>query len=249
MNLIIYTLGSVGIVSLISLIGIFGCLYHTKKIRKILLYLVSFAAGALLGDVFIYILPEITKVSGFSIRVSLFVLGGIAFSFIIEKIIHWRHCHFPDEKGHVHSFAWMNIIGDGIHNFIDGILIASSYMVSVNVGITTSLAVITHEIPQEIADFGVLIHGGFSKIRALVLNFLTALTAFAGAFLTLLIGSAFENITLFLLPFTAGTFIYIAGADLIPELHKEVKIEKSIVQLLAFIAGIVFMLIMLAIEF
>jgi zinc and cadmium transporter len=241
---IVYTLASVGIVSLISLIGVFGCLYHEKTVRKTLIYLVSFAAGALLGDVFIHLLPEITGKVGFTLNISVYIMTGIVFSFIIEKVIHWRHCHFPDEKGHVHAFAWMNVIGDGIHNLIDGVLIAASYLVSIPTGIATTWAVIFHEIPQEIADFGVMIHGGFSKTKAILINFSTALTAILGAGITLYLGAFVQNIEVFLIPFTAGTFIYIAGADLIPELHKEVKIEKSLMQLGAFILGIAFMVLL-----
>jgi zinc and cadmium transporter len=247
-SVILYTLGSVFVVSLISLIGVFGCLYHEKSIRKVLLYLVSFAAGALLGDVFLHLLPEIVNEVGFTVEISLYIMAGIVFSFIIEKFIHWRHCHFPDEKGHVHAFAWMNIFGDAVHNFIDGILIAASYFVSIPVGIATTAAVICHEIPQEIADFGVLIHGGFSKTKALLVNFGSALTAILGALLALFLHARMENASLFLIPFTAGTFIYIASADLIPELHKEVKVERSIMQLGAFILGIVFMVVLLRLE-
>jgi zinc and cadmium transporter len=247
-SVVAYALGSVFLVSLISLIGVFGCLYHEKSIRKILLYLVSFAAGALLGDVFIHLLPGMVETVGFTLQISLYIMGGIVFSFIVEKFIHWRHCHFPDEKGHVHTFAWMTIFGDAVHNFIDGILITAAYFVSIPVGIATTTAVIFHEIPQEIADFGVLIHGGFSKTEAILINFATALTAILGAFLTLVLYTTMENASAFLIPFTAGTFIYIASADLIPELHKEVKIERSVMQLGAFILGIGFMVVLLRLE-
>ena len=135
----------------------------------------------------------------------------------------------------------MNLFGDGIHNLIDGLIIGASYLVSIPVGITTTLAVILHEIPQEIGDFGVLLHGGFSKKKALLLNFATALTAVLGAILALVIGSHSVHLTTFLIPFAAGSFLYIAAADLIPELHKETNTKKSFLQLIMLILGIAVM--------
>ena len=154
----------------------------------------------------------------------------------------------PTTEDHPHPLALMNIVGDATHNFIDGLIIAGSYLVSIPVGIATTLAVIFHEIPQEIGDFGVLLHGGFSKQKALMFNFLSALTAILGAVVALLISSFVENITIFLAPFAAGIFIYIAGTDLIPELHKEVEVKKSFIQLLWFVLGIGVMLALLLLE-
>ena len=154
--------------------------------------------------------------------------------------------HYHD--GHVHSFAVMNLIGDAVHNFIDGLIIVAGYLVSIPVGIATSLAVIFHEIPQEIGDFGVLIHGGYSKGKALFFNFIVSLTAVLGAIIALIMNNYFENITMFLLPFAAGGFIYIAGADLIPELHREVKIKKSLLQLVSIVLGIAVMYSLLFLE-
>lgn len=247
-NVWIYSLVSVLIVSLISFVGILTLSINTKKLRKILLYLVSFSAGALFGDAFIHLLPKIIEEVGFGLNISIYVLFGIAFSFIIEKFIHWRHCHIPHSEEHIHPFAMMNLFGDGVHNFIDGLIIGASYLVSIPVGIATTLAVILHELPQEIGDFGVLLHGGFSRAKALLFNFVTALTAVFGAVISLFISSYVENITTFLIPFAAGTFIYIAGSDLIPELHKEVKVKKSIFQFIAIVLGVLVMLLMLQLE-
>ena len=234
--------------SLISFVGLLTLSIKAERLKKILLYLVSFSAGALFGDAFIHLLPEIVEESGFSLSISLYLMLGIGISFIIEKFIQWRHCHLPNTKGHVHPFAMMNLFGDGVHNFIDGLIIGASYLVSVPVGIATTLAVIFHELPQEIGDFGVLLHGGFSKAKALFFNFVTALTAVFGAVISLLISSYVENITIFLVPFAAGTFIYIAGSDLIPELHKEVKVEKSFLQLIAIVLGVLVMLSLLLLD-
>ena len=245
----LYSLISVFVVSLISLIGVLTLSINVKKLRKFLIYMVSFSAGALLGDAFIHLLPEAVEEFGFGLNTSFYVLAGILVFFVSEKIVKWRHCHMHYHDDHVHSFAVMNLIGDGFHNFIDGLIIAASYLVNIPVGIASTLAVAFHEIPQEIGDFGVLLHGGYSKKKALFFNFLTALTAVLGAITALLIGNYFENITLFLIPFAAGGFVYIAGADLIPELHREVKVRKSFLQLLSILLGIFVMYSLLFLGF
>lgn len=247
-NVWIYSLASVLIVSLISFVGLLTLTIKADKLKKILLYMVSFSAGALFGDAFIHLLPEAVEEIGFGLNISIYVLLGIGFFFIIEKFIHWRHCHIPSSEEHVHPFAMMNLFGDGVHNFIDGLIIAASYLVSIPVGIATTLAVILHEIPSEIGDFGVLLHGGFSKGKALFYNFVTALAAVLGAIVSLSISSYVENITVFLIPFAAGGFIYIAGSDLIPELHKEVKVKKSLLQFIAIVLGVSVMLLLLLLE-
>ncbi|PIN81252.1 ZIP family metal transporter [Candidatus Woesearchaeota archaeon CG10_big_fil_rev_8_21_14_0_10_30_7] len=243
-----YSLVSVILVSFVSFAGIFLFAINLKKLEKLLIYLVSFSVGALLGDAFIHLLPEIIEEAGFGLDISLYLLFGLLFSFIIEKFIRWRHCHVPTSKHHPHPFAIMNLVGDGVHNFIDGIIISVSYLVSIPVGISTTLAVIFHEIPQEIGDFGVLIHGGFSKTKALFFNFLTAATAILGGVVGLIASVYVEHITYFLIPFAAGNFIYIAGSDLIPELHKKEGVKESLLQLLAVILGIGVMMLLLLLE-
>jgi zinc and cadmium transporter len=148
----------------------------------------------------------------------------------------------------VHAFAYTNLIGDALHNFLDGVIIAGSYLVSVPVGMATTLAVMLHEIPQEIGDFSVLIHGGFTRQKALWLNFLTALSAVVGAALTLVLAERIEGLVSWLLPLAAGGFIYIASADLIPELHKDATTKRSLGQILAFIIGIGVMASLLLLE-
>jgi zinc and cadmium transporter len=142
----------------------------------------------------------------------------------------------------------MNLIGDAVHNFIDGLIIGASYLTSLQIGITTTLAVMLHEIPQEIGDFSVLMYGGFKRSKALLLNFVTALTAIAGTIISLIIGSYFNSLTNFLLPFAIGNFIYIALSDLIPELHKETDPAKSVMQLAMLIFGIGIMYLLLFLE-
>jgi len=237
----IYSLVSVFAVSLISLIGVFVLKLKIEKLRKILLLLVSFSAGALLGDAFIHLLPEAVEENGFTLNLSFYILIGFLLFFVIEKFIHWHHCHLEPEHCHPHTFAYMNLFGDSVHNFIDGLIIGASYLVSIPVGIATTLAVIFHEIPQEIGDFGVMVHGGFSTKKALFMNFLTALTAIIGVVIAIVLSSHLENISGFLIPFAAGGFLYIAASDLIPELKKETKISKSILQFITFILGILVM--------
>ena len=232
---------AVFIVSLISLIGVFTIYLQPPKLNKLLLPLVSFAAGALLGGVFIHLLPEIAEKQGFNLTVSLLILLGILLFFVLEKIVCWRHCHIPTSPKHPHSLGIMNLIGDSLHNFTDGVVIAAAFMVSSSLGIATTLAVAFHEIPQELGDFSVLIYAGFSKTKALLFNFLSALTAVLGAVLTLVIGSQIHHLVGFLLAITAGGFLYIASADLIPELKKEQGIKKSFFQLISLLAGILIM--------
>lgn len=246
LNAFTYGFLSVLVVSLISLVGIATLSLKLDRLRKLLLFMVSFAAGALLGDVFLHLLPELAE-EGFSTSLSFMILGGIGFSFVIEKFIHWRHCHIPASHEHTHPVAIMNLIGDGVHNFIDGLVIGASYLVSVPAGMATTLAVLLHEIPQEIGDFGVLVHAGFSRTRALFMNFLLALTSVLGVVVVFFISSV-EGILPFLIAFAAGNFIYIAGSDLIPELQKETALKSSFYQLVALALGVAAMACLLLLE-
>lgn len=238
LNLWFYSLLSVFLVSAVSLIGAAAIFLPRKFPQNSLIFLVSFSAGALLGDVFIHLLPEVAAESGFSLNISLFILAGILLGFITEKLICWRHCHLPITKNHIHNFAFMNLIGDFLHNMIDGIIIGVSYLSSVSLGLATTVAVIFHEIPQEIGDFGVLVHGGYSRRKALFLNFLTACSAFFGVMVALLIGSAIDKSLNIFLALAAGNFIYIASADLIPELHKETDFKNAVWQFVFLCFGI-----------
>jgi len=239
-TVITYAFFSVGLVSVVSLITVFAFSLRMEILKKILIYMVSFSAGALLGGAFIHLIPEAVHEGSFTVKISLFILSGILFSLLLEKLIHWRHCHNPshiDEK--VHTFAYMNLFGDGVHNFIDGMIIGATYLVSIPAGLAATIAIILHEIPQEVGDFGVLLHGGLKRGKAIMFNFLTALTAILGTALTLVIGTYSDNLTYFLVPFAAGSFIYIACSDLIPELNKEISVKKNIVQFSFLILGII----------
>ncbi len=245
----LFALISVIIVSSISLVGVLTLWVNIKKLEKILLYLVSFSAGSLLGDAFIHLVPQAIAEGGFGASVSIVIIFGILVSFSVERFLQWRHCHIPTSSEHVHSFAYMNLFGDAIHNLIDGLIIGGSYLVSIPIGIATTLAVIFHEIPQELGDFGVLIYGGFSKRKALKYNFLTALTAVAGVLVAIVLGSILEGVIPWMIPFAAGNFIYIAGSDLIPEIQKdEPAPKKSALQIVCIILGVATMLALILLE-
>lgn len=243
----LYWILSVLIVSSISLVGIIALAIKTETLKKVLIYMVSFSAGALFGDAFLHLLPESIE-AGFTTATALRILGWVVFGLITEKIIHRNHCHMPITENHVHHFAIMNLVGDFVHNLIDWLIIWASYLVNIPLGIATTLAVVLHEIPQEIGDFGVLIHGGFSKKKAILMNFLTALSAMVWLVIAFVLAGSIENLQGIILPFAMGWFIYIAGSDLIPELHKENKTWQALLQILAFIAGIGVMALLLLME-
>lgn len=242
----LYAITSVIIVSLISFVGVFLLSVKEDKLRRSLFILVSLAAGAMFGDAFIHLLPE-SYTSVEPLKVSLLILAGIFGFFTLEKFLHWHHEH-TTAKEHYHPVGYINLIADGIHNFVDGLLIGASYLVSVPVGIATTLAVILHEIPQEIGDFGILLHAGFERRKALLLNFISATFSILGAIIALLVAERSQDFASAMLPLTAGGFIYIAGSDLLPELNKEHNQTKSMLQLIAMLSGVAIMLLLFLFE-
>ena len=242
MGVILYTILSVIIVSLISLLGILFFLLKRSTLDKTLLFLVSLSAGSLFGGALLHLLPEAIESTGFTLTVSLSVLTGIVSFFLIEKYVHWHHCHDAQCQGHKHHLVVMNLVGDGVHNFIDGLIIAVSYIASVPLGIATTIAVILHEVPQEIGDFGVLLYSGLKKSKALFYNLLSALVAIIGAVIGLVFAT--ETFINFIIPFAAGGLIYIAGSDLIPELHKECGAKDSFWHIFALLLGIGLMVLL-----
>lgn len=253
-SVILYTILSVIIVSLVSLVGVFSLFLKKVNQKAFLLILVGLSAGTLFGDAVLHLLPKAVEERGFTPAVSLFVLLGVIVFFILEKFIHWNHCHAlpaaEQHKGHNHPkhIGTLNLIGDALHNALDGIIIAGSYFISVPLGIATTLAVILHEVPQEIADFGILLYSGLTKKKALWYNFLSATTAILGSLIGLFLGNRSESFALFILPFSAGAFLYIAGSNLIPELQKEISVRESIWQFLALLAGVLLMVGLLFLE-
>jgi zinc and cadmium transporter len=236
----IWALGASIVVSLISLIGIFTLLLKKGWLEKLLFVFIGFSAGGLIGGAFLHLIPEAMEGSS-PTRVFLYVILGFIIFFVLERYLHWRHCH--QENCRIHAFTYLNLIGDGIHNFADGLVIGASFMVSINFGMITTLVIIFHEIPQEIGDFGVLVYGGMKKAKALFYNFISALTCVIGSAVGFYLSGKIENLSVMLLPLIAGGFIYIGACDLVPELHKEPSLKKSAVAMLAFICGILFILL------
>lgn len=238
---LLYSIIATLIISLLSLAGIVTLILKKEILNKITLLLVAFSAGSLLGGAFFHLLPESLEISE-GLNPFIYLVSGIILFFILERFLKWHHCH-EDGECKVHTFTYMSLFGDGVHNFIDGLVIASAFVISKDLGIITTVAVAAHELPQEFGDFGVLVHGGFSRTKALVWNFISSITAVFGAVTGYLLVGVFDNIASFLLPFAAGGFVYIAMSDLVPELHKELKLSKSLLSFMFFVLGVSFMLI------
>ena len=238
MPVLSYILISCFLISSGALIGIFSLAANKEKLKKALLLLVGLSAGTLMGGAFLHLIPEAGENLSDTLLFPL-ILASFVLFYLIEKIFHWRHCH--QDHCDVHTFGYVNLIGDSIHNFIDGLIIAATFLVDVRLGITTSLAIALHEIPQEIGDFGVLLYAGFERMKALVLNFLVALTVVAGGIVGYFLSFRLEGLLVYLLPLAAGGFLYISTSDLIPEIRKETNLKKSLLSFTFFIIGILIM--------
>jgi zinc and cadmium transporter len=246
------SLGSVGVVSLVSLVGLVTLSLNEARTRRLATLLVSFAVGALLGDAFIHLIPEAFKQDGVMPWPSLLILAGMVLFFVVEKLLRHEHgllhrYHHPGAPGSP-ELAVVNILGDVIHNFIDGVLIAASYLVSPALGVATTLAVLLHEIPQELGDFGILIHSGLTVRQAVMLNLASASVAILGAIAALAWGVVSgAAVTKVLIPVTAGGFVYIAAADLMPELQHDrsgrgLLLQVSLISLGMGVMGILVLL-------
>lgn len=236
---LIYILASTIIVSLISFAGILSISLRQELLKKFIWVLVALSSGAMLGAAFFNLIPEAVASSEDAF---IYILGGILLFYIIETLLHWHHCHTDDctteTTLHTKPYAYMNLLGDGLHNFTDGIIIAAAYVTDINLGIAATVAIILHEIPQEISDFGVLISAGFSRKKALLANFITALTAIIGATLTFFLASVIEVVPI-LIAMGGGGFLYISLSDLIPELHRERNPKKLLLQIAVLLIGLV----------
>lgn len=233
-------LGGTFAVSLVSIVGLFTLFLKDKILEKVLFLLVGLSAGAMMGGALLHLLPEGVEKFGENAGGApyLLVLAGFVLFFLVEKFLHWRHCH----KGRcdVHSFGHMNILGDGVHNFIDGLILAGTFMADAKLGAVALFAIILHEAPQEMSDFGVLLYAGFKKTKALLFNYISATMVIAGGVAGYFFGAT-EDFVKYLLPAAAGGFIYIASADLLPEIKKETKIKKFFPSLVTFLLGIALM--------
>jgi zinc and cadmium transporter len=226
------------LITLCVWIAVFFIFFEKQFLDKIVIFLVSLSAGSLMGGAFLHLLPEASEMLSINSLYGTFLISFVAF-FLIEKIFHWRHCHKDDCP--VHTFGYMNLFGDSVHNFIDGLVIASTFIVDYKLGIATTLAVAIHEIPQEIGDYGVLIYAGFKSKTALFLNYAVALTVVLGGVVGYFFLSHIEGVLPYLLPIAAGGFVYIAASDLMPEIRKETNIKKSVTAFAIFVLGILLM--------
>ncbi len=235
MNALIWIIISTFAMSLIAWAGLITLILKEKILKKLLLPLVAFSAGSLIGGAFLHLIPEaLDKHKSYS-STFLWLLVGFSVFFLMEQFLHWHHCHrVPSE--HKEPVTYLILLSDGIHNFIDGLIIAGSFLVDIKVGIVTWLVCLAHEIPQEIGEFGILLHGGWGKYRALLANFISALTIIPGGLLIYFISREFD--TTFLLSFAAGNFIYVAASDLIPEIKIGHSLKKNLVHFFSFITGI-----------
>lgn len=242
---------AVGAVSLLSLIGLVTISLNEKLLKRVLFLLISLAAGALLGDAFVHLLPEAFSEAN-ALAVSLVVISGILSFFLLEKLLHWHHSHgeeeFSPDHAKIHPVGNLVLVSDGLHNLVDGLIIGAAFMVSTEIGIATTIAIALHEIPQEIGDFGLLLHAGFSRAKALLYNLFSALVAFLGLALAFTLGEMYAFITPFIAAFAAGNFIYIALADLLPELQRTEGKKRSLLQFLVIIVGILLMVALVAFE-
>ena len=233
------------IVSLISMLGLLVLFVREKIMHKILWVLIAFSAGTILGTAYLELLPEALELVGSSEAFIYITIGFVSF-FFLERYIYWSHGHsheIEDAKSALDSrmtrnFAYLNVIGDGIHNFVDGMIIATSFLIDFKVGLAATIAVIFHELPQELGDYGILIYSGFKRNQALIINFMAALTVVLGGVFAIIFLEAVEALSGLLLAFSAGGFIYLAASELIPELQEEKRLSQSLIQFAIFILGI-----------
>lgn len=239
MSIFIWIIASTFLMSLIAWVGLLTLFLKEELLKKIILPLVSLSAGALLGGAFLHMLPEAINKGGSLLGIFLWLLIGFCLFFLLEQFIHWHHCHKAPSE-HKTPVTYLILIADGIHNFIGGLAIAGAFLVDIKVGIVTWLVCAAHEVPQELGDFGILIHGGWKKKKALLFNFLSALTIVVGGVIAYFLSIKID--VTFLLPFAAGNFIYIACSDLIPEIKYHRSIKNNLIHFIVFLIGILLIL-------
>jgi zinc and cadmium transporter len=232
--------------SSIAMVGSATLVLSERALQRILLPLVAFAAGSMLGGAFFHMLPVGLAAGMSDVAVYALVLAGFAAFFALEQFLHWHHCHRA-EVSCKKPLTYLILIGDGLHNFLGGLAVAGTFLIDIRLGIVTWLAAAAHEVPQELGDFGVLLHGGWEKRRALFYNVLSALTFLAGGLIAY--AASFRLDVSFLVPFAAGNFIYIGAADLIPEVKAHAELRANVVHFAAFVLGVALMLVVkLALE-
>lgn len=241
MHILMWIILSGLLMSLIALVGSVALLFKEETLRRITLPLVAFAAGSLLGGAFFHMIPATFEREGTQFSGYLWILIGFSVFFAIEQFLHWHHCHreYSECK---QPLGYLILLGDSIHNFTGGLAVASAFLVDVRLGITTWFAAAAHEIPQELGDFAVLVHSGWSRHRALLMNAVSALTFPIGGVIAY--AASYKIDVDFLLPFAAGNFIYIAASDLVPEVNKHRDLGTNIIHLISLLAGILILLLL-----
>ncbi|OUJ18993.1 putative divalent heavy-metal cations transporter [Methanonatronarchaeum thermophilum] len=243
MQELIWILTATTIIALLAWIGILTLALKQKTFKKLIKLLVAFAAGTLIAAAFIHLIPEAFDNLGVGhgeLTAPLLIIGGFLFFFILEQYLHWHHCHKTPQEHEKTPFSYLILIANGIHNYVDGILIGAAFLVDYSLGIVTAIGVAAHEIPQELGNFGILVYGGWEKIKALSVNFIAALLIVPGG-ITAYLGAEIID-PMYIIPLAAGGFIYIGAADLIPEIHDGENLKTSLIILTMFILGIAIIL-------
>ena len=238
---LLWIIGSSLLMCLIALVGVVTLSLNEKTLHRLLLPLVALSAGSLLGGAFFHMIPESIEKIGNNLSVYVYVIIGFAFFLLIEQLLHWHHCHREDTHCKKPQ-TYLILVGDGIHNFIGGIAVAGTFLIDIRLGISTWLAVAAHEVPQELGDFGVLVHGGWSPKKALLLNLLSASTFLLGGLVTYSL--SFSNWIYYLIPFAAGNFIYIGASDLVPEVNKHESFYRNLLHFCCFCLGLAFLFVL-----
>jgi zinc and cadmium transporter len=223
----------------IAMVGSVTLVLKPATLDRIVLVLVAFAAGSLIGGAFFHMIPAALAAGLGGLETGIATVTGFAVFFILEQLLHWHHCRRADSDCK-QPLTYLILIGDGLHNFLGGLAIAGTFLIDVRLGITAWLAAAAHEVPQELGDFGVLVHGGWSKRRALVFNVLSGLTFLLGGLVTYSLSAQLD--TTWLIPFAAGNFLYIGAVDLVPEIGKHDKLKSNLIHVLAFLTGILLLL-------
>jgi len=225
--------------SAIAMVGSLTLLLEPAVRQRIILPLVALAAGSMIGGAFFHLIPASLRQSGDGLGPWLAVAGGFSLFLLLEQVLHWHQCHRVRGE-RKQPLTYLVLIGDGLHNFLGGLAIAGTFLVDIRLGITSWFAAAAHEIPQELGDFGVLVHGGWSTPRALVFNFLSGLTFLLGGLLAY--GLSFRIDVTWLIPFAAGNFLYIGASDLVPEVNRQEDLRSNLLHFLAFVLGLAVLL-------
>lgn len=240
MTTLLWIVGSGLAMSAIALVGSMTLVLKEATLQRLLLPLVALAAGSLIGGAFLHMIPAALVENEATVGIFGWVLAGFTVFFALEQFLHWHHCHRAAATCK-EPLTYLILVGDGLHNFLGGLAVAGTFLIDIRLGLTTWLAAAAHEIPQELGDFGVLLHGGWSRKQALLFNFLSALTFLAGSLLAYV--AAFRFDVTFLVPFAAGNFLYIGASDLVPEVNKHQEFVTNLVHFSCFVLGVVAMFV------